>query len=84
MDIILQSKILEIVEVKKKTKAKMFANLKIGDKIQLSIPVESAGRNGGTYASYIKAQNMATEECSYNSFNQLPSILKNFEFKSFS
>lgn len=72
--IILKSGVLTVVKINRKTKAKMFTNLKIGDKIQLS-----AGRNSGSYATYIDVVNVGTGERTLSTFNQLPSILNAFE-----
>lgn len=81
MDIIMISKHYVVEEVKSKTKAKMFENLQVGDVVQFSIPLKSAGRNRGTYASYIKCENVNSGEVSYNSFNQIGMRLGNFKLK---
>jgi len=81
-NIILKSDNLEIVKILRKTKSEMFENLKVGDTIILSIEVKCAGSNKGTYASYIKAENLGTGECNYKSFNQINGILSCFEFKN--
>lgn len=80
MDISMKSEVLEVVKVIKKTKAKMFKDLKVGSRIQLSIPVKYAGGNRGTYASYITIRNLDNNECAFKSFNEV-GILDNFEFK---
>lgn len=79
--IILTSDIITIIKINRKTKAKMFENLKVGDKIKFSVPLERAGRNRGTYATYIEIKNIETDESTYSSFNQLPTILNAFEFE---
>lgn len=80
-DIILRSKVLQVAKVESKTQAKLFKDLAVGDKIQLSVPVKYAGSNRGrTYASYIKVENIGTGEKVYRSFNQLPMLLNNFKF----
>lgn len=76
--IIMYSNILVVKKILSKTSAKMFKNLKIGDQIILSIPVQSAGSNRGTYASYIKIKNMKTNEVASCSFNQILARLKCF------
>ena len=81
MDIILKSKTLEITNIIRKTKAEMFKNLAIGNKIVISVKVESAGSNRGTYASYMTVENIENGECAYKSFNQINQILNCFEFK---
>jgi hypothetical protein len=81
MDIVLKSQTLTIYKINKKTKAKMFNNLKIGDQILLSVPVKRAGRNRGTYSTDIKVENLNTGECTYKTFNTICNILNNFEFE---
>lgn len=79
--IILDSGVITVKAIKKKTQAKMFKDLKIGDQIYFSVPIEAAGRNRSTYATYITVTNMKTLEKTESSFNQLPTILKAFEFE---
>lgn len=79
-DIVLKSEELEIIEVVSKTKAKMFKDLGVGDKINLSIIVDYAGSNrGSTYASYITCE--SNGNVVYKSFNELPRLLDCFKFK---
>lgn len=81
MSIYLKSEFLTITKVNKKTSAKMFENLGIGDIIQLSIAVEHVGRRrGGTYAPLIKINNVLTGDYSIKSFNEIEPILSCFEF----
>lgn len=79
MTIILKSEILTITQIKRKTKAKMLEHLKVGDKIQLSIDASPAGRNRGTYASYLKITNLENDEKTYLSFNQICVLYNAFE-----
>ncbi|ALA47963.1 hypothetical protein ABE137_12355 [Brevibacillus laterosporus] len=79
--IVLRSNILKITKINRKTKAKMFENLKVGSKIEMSVPVKYAGRNRGSYATYIAVRNIETGETTSSSFNQLPSILDAFEIE---
>jgi hypothetical protein len=77
--IILKSEIQTVTAIVGKTKAKMFGNLKIGSKVQFSIPIRYAGSNrGSTHASYVDCTNLETGEETALSFNQLPTMLKNF------
>ena len=69
-----------MTSIERKTKAKMFENLKVGDKVLFSVPIKYAGSNRGTYATYIEIQNINTREKTQSSFNQLPTILKAFTF----
>ena len=79
-NIILSSPAITITNIKRKTKAKMFCNLEIGDRIHFSVPLKYAGRNRGTYATYITITNLETGEQTQSSFNQLPKVLDAFEF----
>jgi len=80
-DILLRSFILTIVRINRKTKAKMFCNLKVGDSIQCSVKIEAVGRTkSGPYAAYITIENVETGETTQSSFNQLPTILRAFGF----
>ena len=80
MKIILKSEVLVIKEIKKKTKAKNLESLKVGDCIQLSVDASPVGRNKGTYAAYIKIEDLQTGNCNYKSFNQIGDLYRTFEF----
>ena len=82
MNIRLTSDILIVSKVLKKTRAELFKDLKEGDRIILSIPVKYAGYNRGVHASYIEVENLSTGKTTYKSFNQLPRLLKCFEFNT--
>ena len=75
------SKKLEVVNILKKTKAYMFKDLKIGDMIQCKVPIESVGRNKGTYAVGIYVENLNTKDYTIKTFNELGNIFSLFEFK---
>ena len=79
--ILLKSNILEVSQIIKNTKATMFESLEVGSRIQLSIKVKAAGSNKGTYASYIKIENLDSGEYTHKSFNEIEKILKCFDFK---
>ena len=79
--IILESKILKINKILKKSSAKMFADLKVGDTVKFSVDLKRAGRNGGSHATYIKAEHLESGNTNYSSFNQMPSIISRFEFE---
>jgi hypothetical protein len=80
--ITLKSNVLKVAKINKSTTAEVFKDLKVGDRILLSIPVTYAGTNTnrGTYASYIKVENLETGQVTYKSFNQLPRFLDYFKF----
>ena len=64
-NIVLKSNTLVVNNILKKTRAKLFKDLKIGDKIQLSVEVKYAGINRSTYATYILVENLKTKEVRY-------------------
>jgi len=79
--IVLKSGLMKITKIVKKSQAGMFKNLKVGDIIECSVDVAYAGRNGGSHATYMDVRNVQTGEKTSKSFNQLPSILSQFEFE---
>lgn len=79
--IILKSHTLRINKINRKTQAKMFKDLKVGDKVEFSVPIKQAGSNRGTYATYIIAENISSGARTNSSFNQMPRILDAFEFE---
>lgn len=81
-DIILTSGELVVSEIIRKTTAKLFKDLVVGDKIKLSVILKPAGTNRGqTYSTYIKVENLNNGEKVFNSFNQLPKLIDCFKFK---
>lgn len=78
MDIILKSKKLLILDIKRKTKAKMFCDVKVGDILQLSVPVACVGIN---YAVHIKIKNLNSGQVAYKTFNQITPLLNCFEIR---
>lgn len=82
MDITLTSEILEVESIKKPTKAKMFCDVEVGDRLLISVPVEHVGiSRGRSYAVDIKVENLNNGDVTYKTFNELPRILRNFKFK---
>lgn len=81
--IVMRSKKVKIIKINRKTKAQMFRNLKENDLITFELPLKRSGRSydTGTYASYIKITNLATNECTYKSSNELSNILDAFELE---
>ena len=69
--IVMKSNVIQIIAVKKETKARMFSDLERGSLIRLSIPAKTAGQNRGTYASYIKVENIMTNDFTHVSFNDI-------------
>lgn len=80
--IVLKSEILTVKEIKKKSTAKMFGSLIVGDNIQFMIELERVGwRASGTYAPFITALNLKTGEHVDRSFNQMATVIKPFVFE---
>ena len=79
MKIVLKSDIFVVKNIKRKTKAEMFKDLKAGDMIQLSVDASPVGGNKGTYASYIKIEKLNSEEYTHKSFNQIWELYSIFE-----
>lgn len=68
-------------EVHKKSQSPAFKELQVGDCIEFSVRIQTAGRNKGTYATYIRCFNPKTNQVSELSFNQIGKTLSCFEFK---
>lgn len=68
-------------EVHKKSQSPAFKELQVGDCIEFSVRIQAAGRNKGTYATYIRCFNPKTNQVSELSFNQIGKTLSCFEFK---
>jgi hypothetical protein len=65
-----------------RTKAWGFSKLKIGSKIQFTIPIKRVGvGSGGTYATEVKVLFLDTNEHCIKSLNQLSMVLRSFDFK---
>ena len=79
--IVMESKTLRVSKILKKSSAKMFSDLKVGDTIKFSVDLERAGGYRGTYATYIKAEHLESGNTNYSSFNQMLSIVSSFEFE---
>ena len=79
--ITLKSKI-RVVKVNKKSSSPAFKGLKIGDVIEMSIPVKAVGGDrGSTHAAYIKCLNTRTQQESHLSFNQIEKTLECVEYE---
>lgn len=76
--------IAECTAVNKKSKAKGFQSLRVGDIMRFTIPLKAIGRssyNRGTHAVYIDCKNMRTGEEGSHSFNQIEKYIDCYEFK---
>lgn len=80
-NIVLQSRVLVVTKIVRKTSAKMFKNLDVGDEIQLSTIAKGSGSGRGCYAQYIQVRNIKTGEYTSKSFNELDRLLDAFEFE---
>ena len=80
--IVLNSGVLRVKKIIKKTSAKVFKDLAVGDEVEFSVQIQRAGvSRGRTYSTYITCRNIATGESISHSFNQLSSIIDKFEFE---
>lgn len=68
-------------EIHKKSQSPAFKDLKNGDVIEFSVEIKRAGRNRGTYATYIRCFNPQTNQVSNLSFNQIARTLDCFKFE---
>ena len=82
LEIVLKSNVLIVEGIKRKTSAKMFKDIEVGDKLRLSVDVDYAGSNrGSTYATYIKCANLSKNDVAYKTFNEMPRFLNMFKLK---
>jgi len=74
-----------ITKVLKRTKAKLFKDVEVGDALNFSVPIEAAGMSQrGTHASYITVTlvpPLADNSSTYLSFNQIGRYLDMFEYE---
>lgn len=78
--ILLNSKVLQIIAIKKKTSAVLFKDLKIGDLIQISVPVEKVGTSRGrSYSVNLKITHLKDNSSVLKTFNEISSILSCFD-----
>lgn len=83
MSIIMKSAKYRVMNILKKTNAKMFKDIEAGDILQFSVPLGYAGTGtGGTYAVDIKVENLSKPgSVTYKTFNQLPTVLGSFNLE---
>lgn len=71
--------IATVIKINHKSSSPCFKNLKVGDVIEFSVPIQSVGRSGdyrGTLAAYILCHNCRTDVESTLSFNQIEKVLE--------
>ena len=73
----MESKTLRVSKTLKKSSAKMFSDLKVGDTVKFSVDLKRAG----SYTTYIKAEHLESGNTNHSSFNQMSSIISRFEFE---
>lgn len=74
--------VAECTAINKKTRAKMFSDVKVGDAVMFSVPISSVGSNRGrSYAVGIKCVNVRTKDVTTLTFNEIGRILDCFEFE---
>jgi hypothetical protein len=79
----LKSEELVVKSVLKRTRAGIFGDIDIGDKIQLSMTIEdtTGASHGGIYATYITAKNLQTGEESLHSQTRIHKFVQCFEWE---
>ncbi|ALA07224.1 hypothetical protein SECTIM467_100 [Brevibacillus phage SecTim467] len=83
-DIIMKSPLYEVIGIKKKTRARFFEDVEVGDKVQFSMTMRHAGRasGGGVYASDVKAMNLTKGTYAIKSQSEAANIIeRTFELK---
>ncbi len=80
---ILKSDVFVVKSIHKKTKAKFFEDLHVGDLLQVEMELRHTGSasGGGTYASYMTVRNLSKDTSVVNSQSQLVNNLRNFEIE---
>lgn len=74
--------IAKCTAIHKKSKAKGFETLEVGDIVYFTVLLKASGRSrNGTYATYVEVENERTSEVGYKSFNELGYLLSNCEFE---
>jgi hypothetical protein len=84
MEIEMTSSPMFVKRIIKKTDALMFSELQVGNRILFAIVIEKQGvrPSGGSYAPYIRCQNLdnnGENNITFKSFNQLSKILECFD-----
>lgn len=74
------TKVLRVAAIKKKCSATVFKDLKVGDKVLLSVKVDGHGCN----RNQLKVTNLGTGEYEYKYFKCIKSILERFDFEEVS
>lgn len=68
---------LKLVSIKKKTKAKIFSDLEIGDEILLSATLD----NLAGHSKMLKVTNLKTNESHYKYFTEISKVIERLEFE---
>jgi len=78
----LTSKVLVVKSIAKKTKAALFKDVEVGDRLQFEIKLRSVGRGRGLYATYVTARNLTKGVAdSSKSQTEISNILQLFELE---
>ena len=81
--ITLESKDLEITMILKKTNARFFKDLKVGDIIRVTMILRRVERNnkGNLHASHVQVLNLKTGDYFMDSITRTVSYLENFDWQ---
>ena len=74
----LESKKYLVKEIKGKSQAKMFKNLKVGHSIAFTLPIKHAYASRGVGASYVTVTNLDNGDTTSKSMNELLNLLNYF------
>lgn len=75
MDITLSKEIV-VKEIKAKTQAKMFKNVKVGDRLRFCLRLGQIARHSGLHATYIYVYNLTRHEYTRSSMNMLVNTIE--------
>ena len=79
VDLTMRSDVVVVSRVLKKTRARVFENFEVGDRIQLSVEAERVGGSRGrSYSVGVQISNLTKGEHTFKTFNTLD-LLDNFE-----
>lgn len=82
MDILLSSELLTVTKILKKTSAKFFKDLRVGDVIQIVGTLKRQERGRELYAFHLTVENIWTGETRVESITNICNRLESFEVEN--